>query len=301
MKLGINTGFALNRYPLPEQWLEVIGKELGLKYVQLTADLINPNLDESIIDDLIERINKCKKQYNIEIVSVMTGAFTRVNHFSHPDEKIRAYWIRWFKKLADIAIRVGAYDLSSHFGIMCYEDFHDENKRELTLKKTVEAWKEIAEYGKKIGLKSLSWEPMSIKREYGETIGETKRIQKLLEGSALPIYICLDVDHGDISSKNPDDFNYRKWLSAFANISPFVHIKQSLKDKSCHYPFVEEYNKKGDVTPKEVIEILKEKEATDTILFLELSFREREPTDSLVLKHLKESAEYWKKGVKEYD
>ncbi|MFH0936561.1 MAG: TIM barrel protein [Candidatus Woesearchaeota archaeon] len=301
MKLGINTGFAVNRYPIPEQWMRIIGKELNLKYIQLTADLINPAWGNFIIDDLVKRINKCKLEYNINIESIMTGAFTRINHFSHPDENMRIYWKKWFKKLADITARLGANNLSSHLGIMCYEDLYNGNKRNFILKETINAWRELAEYCKKIGLSSLSWEPMSIKREYGETIEETERIQKLFEGSALPINLCLDVDHGDITSKNPADYDYKTWLKTFANITPFLHIKQSLTDKGGHYPFIEEYNKIGKINPKDIIAILKEKRSMDTILLLELSFREREPHDSLVLQHLKESVDYWKNALKEYD
>ncbi len=301
MKLGINTGFALNRYPKPEQWMKVIGEDLGIRHVQLTADLINPSLGDEVINDLINRIKKCKEKYNIQIDSVMTGAFTRVNHFSHPDRISREFWKKWFKKLADIAVKLGAYDLSSHFGILCYEDLYDKERRDFILKETVASWKELAEYGKSIGLKSLSWEPMSVKREYGETIEETKRIQRMLEGSAIPIYLCLDVDHGDLSSNNSHDTDYKKWLENFASISPFIHIKQSLLDKGGHYPFIEQYNIKGKINPPELIETLKRSDPmNNTILLLELSFREREPNDSLVMQHLKESAEYWQKWVRQH-
>ena len=92
MKLGINTGFALNRFPLPEQWMKIVGEELNLKHVQLTADLINPCWGDDIIDDFVKRINEGRKKYGIIIDSVMTGAFTRVNHLSHPDSATRKYW-----------------------------------------------------------------------------------------------------------------------------------------------------------------------------------------------------------------
>jgi len=41
-KLGINTGFATNRFPEPEVWLRIVGKDLGLRCVQFVADLLNP-------------------------------------------------------------------------------------------------------------------------------------------------------------------------------------------------------------------------------------------------------------------
>ncbi len=304
VKLGINTGFALNRYPSPEQWMKIIGEELGLHYVQLTADLINPSLGESIIQDHIKRINKLRKEYDLTIESVMTGAFTRVNHFSHPDPTVRRFWKDWFRKLADITVAIGANHLSSHFGIMCYEDLHDGKKREATENETIAAWKELGEYGKQIGLESLSWEPMSIAREYGESLGETRRIQDKLVGSAIPIRLCLDVDHGDVTSANPDDTDYHKWIVAFHSQTSHIHIKQSLLDKSSHRPFIAEYNKIGRVKPEELLRTLKESAGGKEhmpILVLELSFREREPTDSLVLEHLKESTAYWKEGIKTYE
>ncbi|MBW2968071.1 sugar phosphate isomerase/epimerase [Candidatus Woesearchaeota archaeon] len=298
MRLGINTGFALNRFPRPEQWMQVIGEELGLSHVQLTADLLNPSLGEEITSDLVRRVKQCQAQYDVHIDSVMTGAFTRVNHFAHPDEAQRRYWLNWFHKLGDIAVELGATDLSSHFGIMCYEDLH--KRPDQRLYETVQMWKELAKYGQKIGLKTLSWEPMSIRREFGETLEETAKIQKMLDGSAIPVVLCLDVDHGDLTSQNPNDYNYRKWLERFADQSPFIHIKQSLQDKGGHYPFIDEYNRQGNVTPQEVLSILRQRGADDVTLLLELSFREREPTDSLVLQHLKESAAYWKKGIEDY-
>ena len=300
MRLGINTGFALNRYPLPEQWMKVVGSDLGLRYVQLTADLINPCLGDEIIQDQVKRIKEESGRYDIRVESIMTGAYTRVNHFSHPEEKVRRYWIEWFKKLADVALELGAKDLSSHLGILCYDDLNDPTRRQHILDKTVDAWKELAAYGKEIGLESLSWEPMSIKREYGENISEAMRIQRLLEGSDIPIYLCLDVDHGDITSNDPRDTDYKEWIAVFAGKTPYIHIKQVLKDKGGHHPFTAEYNSQGKVTPKELFSALRNSGVKDALLLLELSFREREPTDSMVLQQLKESAQYWKTGMKEY-
>lgn len=298
MLLGINTGFALNRYPMPSQWLRIIGEELNLKYVQLTADLINPDLGTEITDSLIDEINTHRQKYGITIDSVMTGAFTRVNHFSHPNEKMREHWKGWFRKLTDMSVRVGATNVSSHFGIICYDDLYDKGKLENITDLTINAWKDLAEYGKDKGLKYLSWEPMSIAREYGETIEKTKILMQRLQGSAIPIKLCLDVDHGDVCSSNKDDTDYRKWIKEFARVSPLIHVKQSLEDKGGHYPFIQEYNAKGKIRPWEFIDALRKANALeDTIILLELSFREREPTDSQVLKQLKESAEYWKKVI----
>ncbi|MEW5896146.1 MAG: TIM barrel protein [Nanoarchaeota archaeon] len=299
LKLGINTGFALNRFPLPEEWIKLIGEDLGLRYVQLTADLINLYLDETILDDYAKRINSQCQRYGVQIDSIMTGAFTRVNHFSHPDPQVRRYWVNWFKKFIDFGVAVGATNASSHFGIMSYFDVKNPVKREMRLKQTVEAWKEIAVYAHNKEMKYLSWEPMSIAREYGETIEKTKRIQTLLKDSAIPIKLCLDVDHGDISSPHAQDSDPYAWLKEFAKEASLIHLKQSLEDKSGHHPFTPEYNKKGCIYPEKVIRALEQGGASETLLLLELSFREREPFESRVLDDLRTSVEYWRKFIKE--
>ncbi|MEZ5862105.1 MAG: hypothetical protein R3D28_24580 [Geminicoccaceae bacterium] len=49
------------------------------------------------------------------------------------------------------------------------------------------------------GLASLMWEPMSISREFGQTIAACKRDHAALnEGSPLPI-LNADIDHGDVT------------------------------------------------------------------------------------------------------
>src|SRR3989338_10945854 len=107
-RLAINTGFAVNRYSEPEEWIKIVGEDLNLRYAQLTADMLNASLPSSIINNQISRINAACKKYNIQISSTFTGAFTRVNHLAHPDKEMRDYWVKWFKKYADISVAIGA-------------------------------------------------------------------------------------------------------------------------------------------------------------------------------------------------
>jgi hypothetical protein len=85
-----------------------------------------------------------------------------------------------------------------------------------------------------------------------------------------------------------------KWLDNFVDESPVIHLKQSLNDKGGHWPFTKEYNEKGKIIPQKVIDILKSHNIEDVDLILELSFRERQPIDSMVVEILTESVSYWK-------
>ena len=67
VKLGISAGFAVNRYPEPEIWLEIVGKELGLRYVQYVADLVEPTLPEHIQMEELKTIKKLSSEYQVKI------------------------------------------------------------------------------------------------------------------------------------------------------------------------------------------------------------------------------------------
>lgn len=298
-RLSINTGFAVNRYSEPYEWIKIISLA-GVKYAQMTADLINPCLPDKVIYAQIAQIKEACQEFDVKISSTFTGGFTRLNHIAHPDKDVQKYWVEWFKKYADISLAVGSDNMGSHFGIFTLKDNNDKVLRAERRQQNIENWHEIAIYAKKIGLKYLSWEPMSISREQGETQAEARKLQEdVNKNSQLPFMICLDVDHGDISSSNPIDTDPYSWLANFAKDSPLIHLKQSQIDKSGHYPFTKEYNKTGKIIPEKVVKTIIENGRNDADLILEFSFREREPFDSNVLNVLKESVEYWRPFVKE--
>ena len=53
--LGLNTGFAVNRYTNCESWTRLVNK-CGIDNVQFTADLINPSLPNDIIKSQLKRL-----------------------------------------------------------------------------------------------------------------------------------------------------------------------------------------------------------------------------------------------------
>ena len=117
--------------------------------------------------------------------------------------------------------------------------------------------------------------------------------------TAVPVLLCLDVDHGDVSSKNPEDTDPYAWLREFGKESPAIHIKQRTRSVFGHKPFNPEHNRDGIIFPDKVIEALEDSGAKETTLYLELSFRERQPYESNVIRDLKQSVEFWRPFVDE--
>ncbi len=293
--LGINTGFAINRFVEPDDWTRIVAEELGLHIVQFTADLLNPWYEEKIVYSQAEKILNCCKKYNIKITTTFTSQFTRVNHLLHPDEEIRRTWIEWFKRFFKLSVFLGAEGGGSHFGIMTVRDSNNPEIRKKRIIQGVEGWRELSEFGAEIGMKYLIWEPMSISREVGETIEETEKIQNLCKlNFPIPLLLCLDVDHGDVTSPNPDNTNPHAWIRHFKKAIKVIHLKQSLQDKGGHYPFTQEYNSRGKIIPKKILQTIHDSGIEDCYLILEISHRERNPFEKKVLSDLKESVLYWK-------
>ena len=296
--LGINTGFAVNRYAEPEEWTRVVGA-LGLRAVQLTADLLNPDLPGAVLTEQVARIRRECAAAGCAVTSTFTGAFTRVNHLAHPDAAVRTHWLGWFRRFVDLSVDLGATSMGSHFGIFTRRDDRDPARRAERRAQNIDGWQQIAGYAAERGLRFLSWEPMSIRREQGETIAACRALHEAVNaGSPLPFRLCLDVDHGDLASPDPRDTDPDAWLREFAADSASVHLKQSSANKGGHWPFVAAHNAGGRIQPARVLAALAAGGAPDDLeLLLELSFREREPVDSTVEEALTESVAFWRPHV----
>lgn len=298
LRLGINTGFAINRYPEPDDWIGIVADELGLDTVQFTADLLNPSLGEDILARETEKIRALCALHGVRVTSTFTSQFTRVNHLLHPDPATQRWWVDWFKRFLRLSADLGAEGAGSHFGILTCRDNADPEVREHRIQQGVSAWRDLSRTAAELGLAYVMFEPMSVPRELGETIAATRDLlDRCKEGFAVPMRLCLDVDHGDLQSDNPDDTDPHAWLRAFAPESPVIHIKQSLREKGGHYPFTAAYNAQGKIVPAEVIATLREAGVEEATLLLEISHRERWPADYTVVADLKESVAHWRAAL----
>ncbi|MGO7976077.1 aminotransferase, partial [Rhizobium ruizarguesonis] len=50
-------------------------------------------------------------------------------------------------------------------------------------------------------------------------------------GMAIPMWMMADIDHGDITSADPDDYDPYVWARAVPLVSPIIHIKQCLQQR----------------------------------------------------------------------
>jgi len=289
--LGINTGFATNRFPEPEEWCRIVAEELGLTSVQLVADLLNPFWPEFVIDAEVERILEATDKYGITIHSLMTSTFTRVNHFMCPHPELRRAWANWFMRFAELGARLGARAVGSHFGTLSVHDLNDPVRHRQRVDEAVHHWQELSYHARDVGLDYVFFETMSIPREMADTIdGARDLLNRVNKDAGVPMRLCLDVGH----APHPDERDPYLWLGELGLYAPIVHIQQTERGHSRHWPFISQFNAVGIIEPSRVLRTLVESGAEQVFLAFEISHRERAEVDSHVVSDLRASAAYWR-------
>lgn len=293
--LSLNTNPLVNRFADPDNLIETVARDLRIRDLQLTHEFINPGWPAPVIRRLTRAMQAACARTGVRITSGMTGPYGRLNHFGHPDAEVRRHYVDWFKSFADITADLGGVAVGTQFAIFTYRDFDDPARRAALTDIAIDCWAEVAEHVKGAGLRYLFWEPMSIGREFGETIAGCLDLQDRLTAHemAVPMWMMADIDHGDVTSADPDDHDPYAWARAVPRVSPIIHIKQSMIDKSGHRPFTAGFNAKGRIQPDPLLEAFRAGGGQDNEICLELSFKEREPDDRQVIAQIAESVAFW--------
>ncbi|MFB2551924.1 sugar phosphate isomerase/epimerase family protein [Ensifer soli] len=296
--LSVNTNPLINRVGDLGDLARIAADEIGIRRLQLTHEFINPTWPVAAQHRLVRAFTKAAAPRGLRATSLMTGAQARLLAMGHPDPDVRRWTVDWFIGFARIAGDLGARSIGSQFAILTWADHDDPARREARITAALDGWEEIWTAAEAFGLDFLFWETMSVGRELGHTIKATEDLQRRVRARGLPLKLLLDVDHGDLSSPDPDDTDPFAWIRAFGKESPIVHVKQSsASNKGGHFPFVEPYNSNGRIDPAEIAAAVAEHGPAECELCMELSFREREPADRLVIPQLAASVDYWRPYV----
>jgi sugar phosphate isomerase/epimerase len=239
----------------------------------------------------VERVLEAVETYDIDIHSLMTSAFTRVNHFMYPFPELREAYYEWFERFADLAVRLGARAVGSHFGILSVRDVSDGARYQKRVDEAVRYWQELSYYARDVGLEYLYFETMSIPREMAWTIEEARTLRaRVNEDVGVPLYFCLDVGH----APHPDQRDPYLWLRELGAGSRIVHLQQTEQGHSRHWPFTPVYNARGIIEPQRVLDTLADSGAEEVLLAFEISHRERYEVEPRVVPDLQVSAAYWR-------
>jgi len=295
LTLSLSTNPLVNRFAEPAHMIETVARDIRIRDLQLTHEFIDPSWPAATIRRLTRDMQGAMARTGVRVTSGMTGPYGRRNHFGHPDAEVRRHYVGWFKTFADIIADLGGHSVGTQFAILTLADHDDSVRREALTSAAIDCWAEVAEHGRSAGLSFVYWEPMSVGREFGHTIRECLALQDRLTAArmAIPMRMMADIDHGDLTSADPDDTDPYAWARAVPCVSPIIHIKQSTMDKGGHRPFTARHNAAGRVQPVPLLAALASGGAVDNELCMELSWKEREPDDSRVIPDLAESVAFW--------
>ena len=299
LRLSLNLNPLINRFADVDDLCDTLAEKIRIGHIQLTPEFINPSWPAATIIKRQRQFQRALERNAIKATSMMTSTYTRLNHMGHPDADVRRYYVDWFKTLADVSGALGAEGMGSQFAVFTLKDYNDLKRREELIDIVIDCWREVAIHAKAAGLSYIFWEPMSVGREFGHTIAECRSFNQRLEAAdlAIPFRMIVDIDHGDVTSPDPADIDPYAWAAAFPVESPIIHVKQSSMNKGGHWPFTAQHNKDGRIQPEKLIDTVKRAGGTDTEICMELSFREREPTDSNVVEMIRESVAYWEPHI----
>ena len=128
-RLSLSANPFVNRFAEPEDLIRTIAEDIGLGYVQLVHEFINPAWPAATVGRLTAEMAKACASRRVSVTSLMTGPYGRLNHFGHPDADVRDYYVGWFKGMVDIAADLGCPAVGTQYAILTYRDYDDPRRR----------------------------------------------------------------------------------------------------------------------------------------------------------------------------
>jgi len=292
LALGINTCFAVKRWPRPADWAPIVADRLGLGLVQHSFDLVAPGAPISSAAGVVE----VAAAHGLELHSTFTGlAAYSDNLLLHPEADARARAEAWFGAAIAYTAALGARATGGHVGAFSVPDWTDEVRRRdlwAALRASLEG---LAVEARRAGLEYLVVENLAAAREPSTMamIGELLAPGDL---DRTPIGLCLDVGHMCVPGSSGEDRDPYAWLRALGPASPIVQLQQSDAGADHHWPFTAERNAIGRIDADRVIDALGEGGTRESALILEIipSF---EQDDAEVLADLRASVDYWRDAL----
>jgi D-erythrulose 1-phosphate 3-epimerase len=293
-KLAVNTAFAVKRWPLPDEWAEIIASELRVDTVQHTLDLVDLDAPAEWVEEQALHIRSATNRGGPALHSTFTGlAAYSLNLLLHPSEKARDRAENWFERAISFTALAGGGATGGHVGAFAVSSSRNRHEKEELWKGLRQALVRLTARAAKAGLHGLFIENMAVAREPSST----KDVEDLLsvEGIHVPVSLCLDVGH-PVSGRSAEENDPYFWLSAFRDRATTIHLQQSDASGDRHWPFTVQRNREGRIDAPKVLTILDGTQLDEIVLVLEIipSF---EASDDSVLSDMKTSVQYWQAAL----
>ena len=291
-RLGINTCFAVKRWPRPADWIPVVRDELGLDLVQHSFDLVRAGTTGAEVADLRAKVAAA----GIELHSTFTGlAAYSANLLLDPDPAGRAEAEAWYAWAIDLTAAMGGRATGGHVGAFSVADWVDPALRAAAWVRLGAALKRLAARASAAGLEYLMVENRAAARE-PSTMTMIRDLLTDGDPDHVPIALCLDVGHMCAPGTNGPDRDPLAWVAELGARAPVLQLQQSDAEGDHHWPFTAERNEAGRIDADTLLEALEASGADEPVLILEM-IPPFEQDDDALLDDLRASVAYWRDAL----
>lgn len=263
LDLALNGAFLTRRWENPDNWMRLT-RECGFTIHSFCFDVLDPFFsgDASFLSDEAAKVKAAAQKYGVSFCDAYTGVAThRFHGLSHSDPRAQKRMREWVSGALHLATQMGAPQVGGHMDAFSCEVLADPAQTEQAMQRIIAAYKDICREAKTLGHRAFYSEQMYIPSEVPWTLVQMERM--LVECNTdnvdgCPLRIALDVGHqaGNHYGLTGDDLRYEAWLEKFGATSELIHLQQTPRDASHHWPFTPDSNAKGAIDIRAVLDAL---------------------------------------------
>jgi D-erythrulose 1-phosphate 3-epimerase len=297
--LGVNTCFAVKRWPEPERWAEIVRERVGVDLVQHSMDLVRLDGSAGLRSRQAESIRLACERRGLLLHSTFTGlAAYSSNMLLDPVPEVRTWAEEWWRRAIAFTALVGARATGGHVGAFTVTDWRDDRRRMERWDNLRAGLDRLAVAAREAGLDALYVENLAAARE-PSTMAQIESLLTEGDRDRVPIALCLDVGHQCVSGTSGEERDPYAWLERFGSRAPVVQLQQSDAAADHHWPFTPEKNALGRIDPDRVLTSLAASGAENVALVLEI-IPPFEEDDDRVIDDLAVSAELWRDALQRH-
>jgi sugar phosphate isomerase/epimerase len=294
LELGINTCFAVKRWPLPSDWAPLVRDRLKLRLVEHSFDLVDLGAASTRREAL--ELKTAANEFGLTVRSTFTGlAAYSSNLLLSPDPAARAAARDWYLRAIAFSESCGAVATGGHVGAFSVADWTDPGSRTERWDWLRAALLALAEEARSHGQAALLVENLASARE-PSTMAMVRDLLVEPDSRHAAVRLALDVGHMCVPGTAGADRDPYAWLRALGPTAFEVQLQQSDADGDHHWPFTAGSNARGRIDADRVIAALGEGGVEDLALILEI-IPAFEQEDGSVLDDLMASVDYWSEAL----
>jgi hypothetical protein len=289
LDIGVNGAFLTRRWEEPDNFMHLT-REAGFEYHEFCADVLDPFFsgDREYQLATARAVKDAAQRYGVTITDIYTGVAThRFHGLSHRDAGVRARMKQWILDCMDLALAMGTDRIGGHWDALSVETLSDPARIEWAFRNIYRTFRELSAAAAEKGIAAVYNEQMYIPSEIPWTLDQAQEFLVEVNGGQAPppvirpsregcpraagdpsaslridgcaprapVYLTIDVGHqaGEHYGLGGPDTDYVAWLERFAAFAEVIHLQQTTRDASHHWPFTVEYNERGHVRMEKVL------------------------------------------------